>query len=379
MSVLLRSRGVFGSFVPYGLHSFGLNNNGRTGLGVDSGRTDFPKRIRGFVNWGKVSAGDAHSLGTHEGELYSWGQNSNGKTGLGTTSGDTLVPTRVGSDVGWTDVAAGSTHSLGVYDGYLYSWGRNLLGSTAQGALDSNTLQPTQVGTLEGWTHVAAGLAHSLGIRNGELYGWGGDDFGRTGLGRTGETDTLVPTRVGSFSDWTHVSAGHFHSLAIRDGKLYSFGKNEFGATGRNTETGNTSTPQQISTFVGWEAVSASPAHSLAIRLGLLHSFGRNLRGATGLEIFSDTNTLVPTQVGSITGWTHVSAGGSNASSGHSLAVSDGVLYAFGDPRLGQTGLVETPPEFGFVVSTPTQVSSFKGWADVSAGGSFSLANLPKE
>ena len=42
------------------------------------------------------------------------------------------------------------------------------------------------------------------------------------------------------------VSAGGSHSLGIRNGKLFAWGRNGNGRTGLGTDTGNTLTPTQV-------------------------------------------------------------------------------------------------------------------------------------
>jgi len=213
------------------------------------------------------------------------------------------------------------------------------------------------------WTAVAAGGSHSLAIRDGMLFSFGANANGRTGL-NTISGETIVPTQVGTDADWTAVAAGGSHSLAIRNGMLFSFGWNDSARTGLNTAGGDTLVPTQVGAATDWTAISAGIWHSLAIRGGMLFSFGLNSWGATGLNT-TISSTAVPTQVGTATDWTAVAAGSS-----HSLAIRNGMLFSFGWNDSARTGLNTI---FNNTL-IPTQVGAATDWTAVAAGSSHSLA-----
>lgn len=82
-----------------------------------------------------------------------------------------------------------------------------------------------------GWTDIAGGLHHSIGIKNGYLYTWGQNSFGQLGDGTT--KHKLKPSRVGNKNNWSKVSAGNYHSLALDStGKVFTFGNNDHGQLG---------------------------------------------------------------------------------------------------------------------------------------------------
>ncbi len=111
-------------------------------------------------------------------------------------------------------ISAGQEHSLGIRNGELYAWGYNQYGQLGDGTT-YNELVPTRIGTDSDWTMISASGSHSLGIRNGELYAWGENVYGQLGDGTT--DDKLVPTRIGTDSDWTIVSAGYEHSFGLKN------------------------------------------------------------------------------------------------------------------------------------------------------------------
>ena len=153
-----------------------------------------PTKVGTDSDWVQVSAGRHCSAAINsKGELYSWGSNDRGRTGLGTAAGDTLVPTRVGTESNWTQVSAGqgvNICSAAINNkGELYSWGSNASGGTGLGLTTGNTLVPTRVGTESNWTQVVTGghseaSNHSLALNSkGELYSWGLGTNGQLGHG----------------------------------------------------------------------------------------------------------------------------------------------------------------------------------------------------
>jgi len=309
--------------------------------------------------WAMVSAGAGHSLAVTEcGELWAWGENGDGRTGLGVSTGYTLIPTRVGNAYNWATVSTGSARSFAITtDGELWAWGRNSFGGTGLGIYIGYTPVPTRVGNASNWATIATGSSHSLATTtNGELWAWGLNDNARTGLNiNTGNTS--VPTRVGSASSWATVSAGSTHSLATTtNGELWAWGDNFSGRTGLNISSGNTLVPTRVGSATNWEMISANSSHSLAITTnGELWAWGSNTHGKLGV---SSGNMLVPTQVGTATNWATAVAG-----TNHSVATTtNGELWAWGQNDFGRTGLgIST----GNTIA-PTRIGTGTNWATVS-------------
>lgn len=231
--------------------------------------------------------------------------------------------------------------------------------------------------------HVAAGAEFMASIRmDGTLWTRGANDYGQLGIGASDDFEHFGWGQVGASADWTNVATGGGHSLAIRDGRLFAWGRNEFGQLGLGTNV-DASVPMQATAYTDWIAVAAGEDHSLAIRRnGTLWTWGRNTHGQLGLgtRIMATTPTRVlPTVVvveppvplsAKATGistpvrWIAV-AGGFD----HSLALkSDGSLWAFGLNSMGQlgTGTVTT--------LRPERVGMGNSWASIAAGHEHSFA-----
>jgi alpha-tubulin suppressor-like RCC1 family protein len=259
---------------------------------------------------------------------------------------------------------AAGTAAGGATQGELYSWGSNGSGRTGLGTDSGNTLSPTQVGSFDDWTISSGGSAHSCGIRNGLLYGWGSNGEGRNGLGLSAGT-TLTPTQITGFSDWFFVSCGNGHSMAIRNGRLYAFGNNVSDVLGVGS-SGNKLVPTEVvGSHTDWIDVTVGNAYTLGIRGGALFGWGFYTNGELGLGNASGTVTT-PTQAGSFTDWVKVS----NAPTGtHVLGIRNGLLYAWGTNSNGVTGLNTTVG----TTNTPTQVGVLTGWTDIAGGAQHSL------
>ena len=268
------------------LYAWGDNFFGITGLNTSTGNTLVPRQVGSATNWAKISAGGLHSLGlTTCGQLWSWGSNRDGITGLGTIAGNTLVPRQVGFGSNWASISAGGFHSLATNTaGQLYAWGSNASGKTGFGIYLGNTLSPRRVGLGSNWASVSAGGFHSLAVNTaGQLFAWGSNASGATGLNLT-TGDRRVPTQVGSATNWATVSAGGMHSLGVTtSGQLWSWGSNFNGRTGLGINVGNTLLPTRIGSATNWATVSASSGHSFAINQNNnLWSWGSNLNGQLG-------------------------------------------------------------------------------------------------
>jgi len=218
------------------------------------------------------------------------------------------------------------------YDSGTYAIGRPGILSTATGAYTINRMSKV----FERFDYVAQGNGFFIGILNGELYSWGTNSNGVTGLGVTTNT-TLIPTQIGSDTDWTFCAAGNTCAGAIRGGRLYTWGSNSNGQTGQGTSTGTTTSPTQIGSDTDWEMVAFSTSGSVAIKAGKILSCGNNSNGRLGQGLAANAGTIVNvfTELdGGSTGWTYCSAGSS-----HIIGIKSGDIWGAGANANGRMGV----------------------------------------
>jgi len=215
-------------------------------------------------------------------------------------AGTAPIPQTVAAGSGITLPGAGGLSKAGrVFGG----WNTNAAGTGTSFSVGASFTPEGNVTLYAMWIAmmISAGGTHTVAIRDGELWTWGNNANGQLGDGTT--TQRITPTRIGEATNWVHVSAGDSHTMAIRaDGSLWAWGNAAEGRTGLGLMSGNTTTPFQVGTALDWVYVSAGTAHTLGIRRdGSLWAWGNN--GSGRLGIGNTTNQNLPQQVGTDTNW----------------------------------------------------------------------------
>jgi len=251
------------------LYAWGSGSFGRLGDGTTTNKSSPVTVVGGITNWSAISAGSTHSLGlTDTGVLYAWGFGSFGILGDGTTINRPSPVTVVGGITNWSQVSAGGYHSLGLTDtGILYAWGAGSQGRLGDGTTVDKSSPVTVVGGITNWSAIAAGTSHSLGLTDtGVLYAWGLGSLGRLGDGTTTNKSSPV-TVVGGITDWSAVSAVGAHNLGLTDtGVLYAWGDGGSGRLGDGTTINRSSPVTVVGGITNWSSISAGTSHSLAIK-----------------------------------------------------------------------------------------------------------------
>ncbi|MDD3480729.1 MAG: fibronectin type III domain-containing protein [Patescibacteria group bacterium] len=317
-----------------------------------------------------ISEGYNYSLAIKtDGSLWAWGSNSSGQLGLGDTTTRT-TPVQVGSSIDWSYIDTDGSLNPSSYgiktDGTLWAWGENEWRQLGLGDT-TDRLVPTQVGTSTNWKRVSAGGSFALAIKtDGTLWAWGSNSSGQLGLGDT--TNRLVPTQVGVGVNWDSLDTAEGSSFAIKtDGTLWAWGGNYYGHLGLG-DTTNRLVPTQVGSDTDWKIVNTETPNifgesSFAIKNdGTLWGWGYNYSGSLGLGDTSPRPT--PTQIGTDTNWKYVFAGS------HAVGIkTDGTLWAWGSNSSGELGLGDTTNRL-----VPTQVGSDTDWKMISAPRSTTIA-----
>ena len=368
------------------LWSWGNGYAGQLGTDDTSDRLTPVTTFAGGTNWKQVSGGNTHTAAIKtDGTLWTWGSS------VGVNAGLRLTPvTTFAGGTNWADTAttepedlytltAGTQYTAAIKtDGTLWTWGAgNFSGFIFTGHLGVNDLisRPTPVTTFAGgtnWKQVNSKQYHTAAIKtDGTLWTWGYGNIGRLGNAQITNRSTPVTTFAGG-TNWKQVSAGNFHTAAIKtDGTLWTWGSGFSGILGNAVIIGNRSTP--VTTFAGgtnWKQVSGGANHTAAIKTdGTLWTWGQNFSfigsGQLGTNDTTNRSTPVTTFAGG-TNWKQVS-GGAN----HTAAIkTDGTLWSWGLNSTGQLGTND-------ITTRSTPVTTFAGgtnWKQVSAGINHTVA-----
>lgn len=388
-SLILMDKSVSAASSPLPAFSWGSNAWSQLGHGyMPDNNTPLPVYSAfGFDTFTAISAGGYHSLGlASNGKLYSWGDNMWGQLGNGdnvNAAGPTQVnlPAGVSDGFSYTAISAGGTHSLGLgNNGKLYSWGDNAYGELGVESNITYKYIPLAVSMpvgVSGFKLFSAGSNYSLGLgSDGKLYSWGRNNYGQLGDGTAANKPTPVAARLpaGVSSDLTFIalSAGGNHSLALgNNGKLYSWGRNEYGQLGDGTNFERripvaVKLPDGVSSDFAFTAISAGDTHSLALgNDGKLYSWGCNEDGQLGDG--TKTNRRTPVAVNlpfGVNSFTALSAGGN-----YNLGLgNNGKLYSWGrniEEELGDGTHINR--------LSPVAVRNLVSVTDFDAGGGHSL------
>ncbi len=279
--------------------------------------------------WREVAVTAAHACGIRDdGTLWCWGRNCAGQLGDGTFESSS-EPRQVGTQTDWVRVATGGGHSCAIdVDGSLACWGGIDLGQTdcsstpsepltripgvwkqvSSGFYSTHALRrdgtlwrwndyridedpltpheaPHQVGTTK-WRSIASGLSGVYGVR---------DD----GTLAFVEFDTADEVQLGADDDWSDTIAARDHGCGLKlDGSLWCWGRNDMGQLGTGVPSEDFEPPEQIGTILGWTAVSAGFASSCGVYDGQVYCWGTNDEGAMGIGMPYDHEVRTPTQIG---------------------------------------------------------------------------------
>lgn len=266
------------------------------------------------------------------GELVAWGNNST-YGAVGRIGADTLSPVQIGSVTNdWIDVAMGDYVGAGIKsDGTLWTWGYG-----GNGAIGNGILLNAQVPTLisGNWKSISGGNSYFSALKqDGSLWTWGYGGNGALGSGSL--TTRSVPAQILGGGSWKETSAGYAHAAAIKqDGSLWLWGRNDYGGLG-NLDTQNRSSPvQTAATGVNWKQISCGYYHTAAIKTdGSLWTWGLNNYGQLGNNSQTSTSSPVQTVAGG-SNWKKVVCG----YHGTVALKTDGTLWAWGQGDYGGIG-----------------------------------------
>lgn len=295
-----------------------------------------------ITNFDKISCGGYHCYGIKDSKLYSVGQGSYGQLGLGTNELHKTWQYIPDMD-GTTDVSAGAYHGYAIKNGQLYSVGYNVRGQLGSGNLFNKT-KFEYISGMDGVSAISAGAMFGYAIKGGQLFSVGRNDFGQLGTGTstTSNKTTWTPA-TGMTSGVTKISAGGSHGFAIKDGKLYSVGDNQYGQLGLDTTISYYGTFQQSATMDGTTDIYSGSYFTYAIKNGKLYTVGKNDYGQLGIGGLAGSFYKKWNYISAMDGVTSIAAGES-----FGYVIKNNQLFSTGRNIYGQLGLGTTTDHTSF-------------------------------
>ncbi len=286
------------------LRCWGYNNYGQLGTG-DKVDSDVPVRsVQSLGDLSYVDAGFAHACVIPKSsplapQVRCWGRNNRGQLGDATKT-DREDPVKVDyAGYGVTGLALGFYHTcagLGS-SGAVYCWGSN---SDYQVGNNSTTdVQSPVAITLNGFNGSITS-AHGLGgyftMMSGGGWEWGSNDYYQLRFSTL--QDYVAPVAIFGGS-YDQLEQGGFHACGVKNGRVYCWGRNDFGQLGDNSTT-DSYTPVEVMTLNTNESVTLGLGHkhSCIIRGdGRVQCWGKNSYGQVGIGSATSAGVLTPQDV----------------------------------------------------------------------------------
>ena len=285
------------------LNTFAIKNNGTLwgcggnqygSLGVNSSSQNFItfQQITTASNWVKVAPSYFFTIALKaDGTIWAWGQNDEYQLGNSPATAQQLSPIQVGTATDWVEIATGTNRTAFAIkaNGTIWGWGSNPSSIIVAGSSTYTVSTPTQVGTSTDWVKMSLGPAHILAQKiDGTLWSWGGG----IGLGLGGSPSvTNIPQQI-TTDTWKNFTTGTNTSFGIKsDGTLWAWGNNTNGRLGDGTSTDRL-VPTQIGTDTNWDTVQARNfSTTMATKTdGTVWYWGLNYYGEFGNGTSYDTN-----------------------------------------------------------------------------------------
>ena len=354
---------------------------------VDDGYSAAPVKASGISDAVALSAGFNHNCALHQtGEVTCWGSNINGQLGNGDPLASTTSPTPVTvasptsvSDVSY-DIAAGVSHSCTLKEGKVLCWGNNLHGQLGNGesGAAANSSVPVEAEGITDAVAVGAGWEHTCAVHaTGEVSCWGDDTSGELGNGETANSEPL-PVKVIGLDDATDVTAGHWHTCALRStGEVSCWGRNHDGQLGNDDMGVDSYVPVPVTGISDAVSVSVNGEHSCAVHAtGEVSCWGDNWEGELGTgESGPNIQSAVPVKVSGVSDAVAVASGFD-----HTCALREGgKVSCWGSNEFGQIGNgidFITEVQDGSNIVDPSEVVSLDNAIAITAGGAASCALL---
>lgn len=282
---------------------WGTGSLGQLGDGTFIAKSSPVQTVAGGTDWLQVACGVTHTAAIKtDGTLWTWGVNNVGQLADNTTVNKNSPVQTVSGGTDWKQVSCGDSSIAAIKtDGTLWTWGWDKYGQLGTNLPDVDKSSPVQ--TISGgndWKQVSHGVYHVVAIKtDSTLWGWGKDDYGQLGDESIVNKSSPVQTVSGG-NDWAQADGGQRHTAAIKtDGTLWGCGYDGYGQLGADINwTVRIAVSSPIQIVAGgndWTQVSCGYQHTLAIEMPYIsvESSG-NYTVLTPGAILSGNNTIIP-------------------------------------------------------------------------------------
>jgi alpha-tubulin suppressor-like RCC1 family protein len=198
-------------------------------------------------------------------------------------------------EVGVSKIAVGKQHVCALKNGYLFCWGLNSRGQIGSGKSKSGSLPgdskkyytqnaPHLVFNEPNVTDVAVGLEHTCALRAGKLFCWGSNEFGQVGKGNSHSFFPVPEALVPNETFVQIASRGLFSCAVSVGGKLFCWGARPVHKGAKLEPKVIATTPLALNTGgASIQRISMSEYHSCFLTThGSLSCWGLNGSGEIG-------------------------------------------------------------------------------------------------
>lgn len=284
------------------LYTWGCNDDGALGR---EGQETVPGLVENIPPLCSMSTGDSHTaaLSLNRQSVFAWGtyRDTQGNMKLAERAPVIVGKTEFRKREGVTKVVSGAHHTLVLVGGKVFAWGDSDSGQIgripAVRNRTQNSLNIESMG-LRKIKDVFSGAYHSFALdERSRVLAWGLNNRGQLGDGSTSTTCRPHEVKALSALDVLNIVGGEHHSMALtKDGRVFTWGKNDDNQLGHGEDTEEFKSPKQVTGLTDIVAVASGSQFNFALdRSQRLHSWGMGDCFVLGNK--QEVNISVPTPV----------------------------------------------------------------------------------